>query len=386
MQAQAGRLDCSIVRSAIDVASALRRLRVLGDVSCFLKDRESVRSYVEEAIDRDLPEDRLRYEELTYKLLGLVPREFDYRKGVVALYTREIGGYYDPIKRVYSMASWLPENLQMPVAVHELTHALQDQHFDLRKMMDEKSSTGDTLLARSALIEGDATIVMLDYDRTKSGKRTVAEEYSVADIMMEHLAESMLSEAVGDAPPALHRLLIFPYVSGLRFVHYLLQHGGYQSVNRAFIRPPTSTREILHPQFYLDKAPPLPPVEPAPIKGTINVSKPTYTDQLGEFVVSVLLSNWVSPLRASNASAGWTGDTVAIYDIPKRDVQALTWKSSWTDERNAREFSHALAEAYSQRFKKEPMPGKNTAFFGGTEVGDVQIARENTEVVVTVLP
>ena len=243
--------DCSIASSAMRSVSKIRGLAQRREVPCRVRNREEVESYLRATIERRVSAKSMAHEERAYKLLGLIPADFAYLEGLVALYTAQIGGYYDPEQRYYAMAAWLPQALQLPIAIHELTHALQDQHYHLAELMDEDRSDTDTLLARLALAEGDATAVMIDYSRQLRGQTALAKEKSVSGLVMQNVTGAMLTSSMTKAPSTLQALVVFPYLSGLNFVHQLLRHGGYRAVDRAFKRPPISTEEILHPQQYL---------------------------------------------------------------------------------------------------------------------------------------
>ena len=120
-------------------------------------------------MEEDVAPNRLYSEGVVYQRLALVPKDFKYESGIIDLYTSQIGGYYDPKKDHFVMAKWIPASLQFPVAVHELVHALQDQHFKLDTFLDPKTMTSDALMARAALVEGDATAVMIDYSLRAGG-------------------------------------------------------------------------------------------------------------------------------------------------------------------------------------------------------------------------
>src|SRR4030095_462220 len=101
--------------------------------------------------------------ELVLKKLGLVPADFQYAPFIVKLLTEQVAGYYDPRVQRFYLADWIELEGQKPVMAHELTHALQDQHFNLRRFEDWPKGDSDAELAVHALIEGDATLAMTLY-------------------------------------------------------------------------------------------------------------------------------------------------------------------------------------------------------------------------------
>lgn len=332
--------QCQIARTAISDASSIRGLRIKSKVPCLIQDKEQVKGYLMSAIKTKIPEIKLRMESLVFKTLGLIPEDFNYEQGIIDLYLSQIGGYYDPEEQHFVMAGWLPAVLQTTVAVHELTHALQDQYFNLKQFTDESKYNSDELLARSALVEGDATAVMLDYARRLVGQASIAKEKDVESVMMQNVVGAAL--AGGSAvPQSLQLLLIFPYTSGLRFAHDALQRNGYLMIDKIFRQPPRSTEEILHPEKYyahrnefevVDIAAMLPEGFPA---GT----KPVYQDVAGEFVTSLVLGGLVSDkLKAAQGAAGWAGDRIAVFQKDDGSQRVLVWDTRWDSAKDAEEF------------------------------------------------
>lgn len=384
-------VDCGLVASAFSRASALRHLQKTKAVPCKLQSRDEVAAYLKQTIEKKIPPDRLRYEGRVYELLGLIPPGYDYVHNVLALYTDQLGGYYDAEQKYYAMASWLPSAMQMPIAVHELTHALQDQHYDLLKLVDDDHASSDALMARSSLVEGDATAVMLDYTRSLSGERSIRYEASVSGFMMQSVAGAMLSSGMSAAPSALRGIMIFPYVSGLNFVHRLLRERGYRSVDEAYERLPQSTAEILHPERYVERsfAPETLPAPPPPPGVDLVRNEPAFQDSLGEFLLSTMLSGALPPSTAAQAASGWQGDRVAVYERTAGKV-ALVWNVRWLDEGAAAQGASAIDQMMRKRCSASGEDGEEQSGSGRrcrtTESGlTMSWARAGRDVSVTVL-
>ena len=343
--------NCALVAAAMEVASDVRGLRERRKVPCRLQNRKQVEQYLRDTIRTKIPQKRLLHEGISYKMLGLIPADFNYEEGLIELYTSQLGGYYDADKDFYAMADWMPEVMQFPIAVHELTHALQDQHFRLDNLLDQKTEVSDALLARSALVEGDATAVMLDYSRKLMGQGPLAAENSVTGVMMQNIAGAMLSSSLTNAPPALQSILMFPYVSGLNFVHAVLRHGGYKSIDSCFAKLPASTEEILHPDKYFSGKRDFQEIEHSDISALVNISlgEPVFTDRIGEFVISTILSQGVPPSLASMGAAGWGGDRLELYEVGKGRY-VLHWISHWDSLEDAQEFFQQFTTTLEGRF------------------------------------
>lgn len=382
-------VDCSVAETAIEIARSIRGLRLKHEVPCKVQSKEEVRAYLRKVVDTKIPKEKLESEERIYKLLGVLPVDFDYVSGLVRLYSEQVGGYYDTDARHYVMAAWMPASVQMPIAVHELTHALQDQHYELAAMVEPGKFDTDALLARSALIEGDATAVMLDYSRSITGQGSIADEPSVSAFLMQNILGSLLSSSVNEAPPALQSLMIFPYVSGLHFTHFLLKQGGYAAVDSAFRRLPNSTSEILHPERYASRTSVLPviPVPELPSRLEAEGAKLLTDDRLGEFFIANLLGLWISPVQASKAANGWAGDRIALYETEGSGHGIVIWDTRWASEKEAEEFFTGLLAASEKRFQsssKTDSAGRAFIVNADAEVGNFELTRRGTTVLVAI--
>lgn len=342
---------CAIAKSAVSHASEIRGLKAKHSIPCLVHDKQEVKEYLLHTIQTKLPPNKLKMEEVVYKVLGILPGSFDYEDGIVDLYLSQIGGYYDPEADHFVMAGWMPALLQTTVAVHELTHGLQDQHFNLEKLVDPKIENSDLLLARSALVEGDATAVMFDYARELAGQPSLAQEENVNSMMMHNILGVSLVAAGMKVPQSLQMILIFPYTSGLRFAHALLRENGYKSIDKAFKSPPRSTEEILHPEKYGIQPPDFMVFqdEETRVSAIPVEAEREYVDTVGEFSISALLANYATDKKASTeAAAGWGGDRVAVYR--KGATRWVVWLTNWDTERDAQEFLRAFRASLATRF------------------------------------
>ena len=189
--------------------------------------------------ERGQPAARRRVDEEQLKLLGLVPPETSERALVSAIFAEQVAGYYDP--RTRRLALVRGAGVDDATLAHELTHALEDQRFDLRRL--EEGRDGDRALAEQALVEGTATVVETRYLAAYPGAISAGD------------ALAALGHATGGTPlpPFVMRGLLFPYLAGERFVEGLLRRGhGWRLVDRALrSRPPVSTAQVLDPGRWL---------------------------------------------------------------------------------------------------------------------------------------
>ncbi|MGZ4842424.1 MAG: hypothetical protein ACXV5J_11815, partial [Candidatus Angelobacter sp.] len=235
--------------------------------------RPQVEKYIGDKFKNDA--DRIRFErsELVQKKFGLLPRTFDLHSFLIKLLTEQVAGYYDEKTRTMNLLDWNEPDMQRPVMAHELTHALQDQSFNLEKMSkhDEEIekrgledlagliSNDEESTCRSAVLEGQAMIVLLDYVLAPQGQ-SVEKMPQVVEMMQASMDKSRGSPVFDSAPLLLQEELAFPYRQGMKFIKDLLVAGGRQLAYTAVLgRMPLTTREIMEPKEYLAgrRVPPL---------------------------------------------------------------------------------------------------------------------------------
>jgi hypothetical protein len=255
-----------------------------------------VRSAIEEEAE-DFPAD-----EALYKLLGLLGEEQDLRTLLVDLYGDQVAGFYDGEtgEIVVPARDDGLSLIQQGTMIHELVHALTDQHFgfdaEFGDMLDEERL--DEATAYQALIEGDATL---------------AEVMWVQRLPREDLgrfvAESLQVDtgSLDAVPQFISDTLIFPYDSGLVFVQELYESGGWAAVNDAYLTMPDlpgSTEQVITPDDYrrdLPIAVELPSL-------TLAGYQLERTSVWGEEAFRTMLDQEFSEAASAEAADGWGGD------------------------------------------------------------------------------
>ena len=218
----------------------------------------------------------------------------DYRGFIIKLLTEQVGGFYDPDKKTFFIASWLPSEEQKPVMIHELTHALQDQHFDVGKMLKEDRSlqNDDRILAHEAVMEGDGMVVMLQYF-LEPVKRHFSQLPDLASIMQAQMT-SMQSQfpVFKEAPLYIQETLLFPYGYGASFLQYVWRKNpSWEAVNKIYSDMPASTEQIMHPEKYYGERDTPKPVNTGDFMARLGDGwKVTDKNVLGEFSLGLLMS------------------------------------------------------------------------------------------------
>ena len=237
--------------------------------------------------------------------MGLAADPHDYWDASYSGVDDNVTGFYDDTtKTLYVRGStWSP-----PVEdtlVHELTHANQDQSFDLGALTGATTTTDETPDVLQAVVEGEATMVEKDYYDTQSPSWQQA-----VDADSESGSPSDI--AAVDAQGA------FPYVVGESFMEGLRRQGGTAAVEKAFTHPPTHSRDLADPAGWL--AGTLPAVKAVPQPALKNTTSSDVADigVLGARGLWIAVAGVEAPQHPSVADlstmAGWTGDTYVATD------------------------------------------------------------------------
>lgn len=344
----------SATHLAAVVDSVLPRLEVLaglpkrGDIQLDIQSRDAVREYIERRMREELPDDELEAVRQTYIAFGLVPTDLDLKALLVDLLTEQVVGYYDPATKKLFIVAGVPDAQVRPVLVHELVHALQDQHTNLDSLIS-RSRGNDRQTAAQAAIEGHATMVMLAYlAEAQSG--TPVDPRALPDIgeqIRPNLeAQNSQFPVFRRAPRVLRETLLFPYAGGAAFVQKLWRRpleSGFGDPYPAPIgdRLPTSTEQVMHPdsRFVIDRD--------EPTELTLSGGGPAIRENtLGELETAILLEEHLGP-DARVFSNGWDGDRYRLIDTGSGNV--LVWFSVWDDVGAADRFASAYGRIAASR-------------------------------------
>jgi hypothetical protein len=294
-----------------------------------LSDRDFRRRLQAESSD-SAAEDakKLRTTAHVLEAYGLLDRGTDLVKASRSLFGSAVAGFYDTKEKVLVVRG---ERLTPGVRVtlvHELTHAVQDQHFDIDRSdlakKDDEEETGLT-----GLVEGDAVrIERLYLDSLTDAEQKAAEAEDAA-----------AAGGIGDVPRVLIQLVAFPYVYGPAFATAVVARGGQARLDEAFAHPPTTSEQLLHPDVFLagQGAVEVTPPQPA--------AKEIDKGVLGELGLLLVLGQ--GSLDPQRAAAGWGGDRYVAWRDGKRTcVRTAVAMDSTTD---LTELRSALVQLGSRR-------------------------------------
>lgn len=316
----AGNSDADkIVAAALTETSRVRELSVLGAVRGVTLSRKEMAVQVKGAIDREIPPDVVAAQGELLVALGVAPVDFDYVAALVSLMSSQLAGYYEPSEKTMYLASDLGAPERAATLSHELVHALQDQHYDLGKLLDYHPDASDAQTAVHALAEGDATSAMLDQLLASRGVKATDLSEQLLGVQVRAAAE--FAAGTTDVPDILKRSLVAPYVDGIGLVHFLRRRGGWAEVDRIWKTPPTSTEQLLHPEKLISREEPLViAAPPSPAGGPHDVA---LVDVLGEQSVRLLLEEWLPRAVAEASAGGWGGDRLAVFHSDDRFAIAI---------------------------------------------------------------
>ncbi|MCA1592432.1 MAG: hypothetical protein LC754_07235 [Acidobacteria bacterium] len=328
--------------------SEIRKLPILRPVRSGAQTRAEIEQMLVRNLNENSTPEELHASETGLKKYGLVPASFQLRPFIIKLLVEQVAGYYDPKTQQFYLADWIDLDGQKPVMAHELTHALQDQHFNLRRFEKWPKHDSDAELAAQSLVEGDATVLMFQYV-TRSPMRQV-------ELLKSLLKSGNTSmEQIDNAPRVLRETLLFPYTQGSAWVMQVYKRGGWEQVSLAYRDLPKSTEQIMHPEKYFAHEAPLNTSNWKNISNALGKGwKVADNDVNGEWSYYLILDEYLNSKEESQkAAAGWNGDRYVLYTGPNTGDALITQKTFWDTETDAREFYDAYTKRTTKRYGTE---------------------------------
>jgi hypothetical protein len=317
----------------------------------------NLEAYLLERLDAEFPGDSLDRVTAAYQAFGLLPDTVNLRGLLVDLLLEQAIGYYDPVRDILFVRDAAPDEMLEAVLVHELVHALQDQHVDLDSLLNAVSRN-DPRTAIQAAVEGHATVAMMAWQFSQMTGASVSAEQlpEIGPEMAAALADPSQFPQLVAAPAIIREPMLFVYLGGARLVQRLwrTQEG----------RPlpfgdwlPESTEQLLHTERLLERRDSPTPMQLAEPGDGWRVE---YADDLGQLEIQVYFREHLgSTALADRAAAGWDGDAYAL--LVRDGEQALVWYTAWDSSADADEFVDAYETAFTARFGGEAADGGLTA-------------------------
>ena len=363
----------ALVDDLIKFSSEETGLPIKSQVNRQITSRAAVERYLSEKFAEDESARRMQRGEIVLKKFGLLDRGFDLKPFLLSLLKEQIEAYYDFKTKTIFMLDWVGIEEQKPVLAHELTHALQDQRSNLTKWNDQTpldvslDFAGDTDhvtkdemdTARQAVVEGQATAVMLNYVLKPMGK-SLAKNPELLDAIKRQMSGSQDAPVLARAPLLLSESLLFPYREGMSFEQGVWMDQGQTAAFAGTLdRPPTSSWEIINPREYEMKHVPSVPVFPNIHPVVDALYKPYDIGQIGQLDVHVLAGIFGGDEAAADLTPAWNGglywagqrlDAKTKAEQASTNSIALLYLSVWKSASSARSFARLYADQLGHKY------------------------------------
>ena len=331
-----------------------RELNLLAEAPLTFPSLSELKAFLRRRFVQDYPPEQLEVDLLIMRALDLAPPGLELESALRDFWLKWIGGYYnivnDSVNIVVRAEDGNSDTLTIPQQViyaHEIVHALQDQHFDLERIIDDANQghDRDRRLAMYALFEGDANYIMIDFLRRLND----------ADADAVNLAYSGLPEPESDpaVPPVIINAIEFPYRQGYQFVAELVTALGWEGVNKALRdNPPQTTEQIYHPQRYLAGEGAMPVSIPDLGQAIGTQWRTAYDGPVGEFFLRQHLEVYLAAHQADDVASGWGGDRMRIYTNEADDQLIWVLYQVWDTPGDAREFAGGYQHLLERRYRQ----------------------------------
>jgi hypothetical protein len=312
----------------------VRELRYTASIPVEAVTPEGIARRIARTFDQTYPKDLYARRSRAWSTMGLIPPGSSLRHELQTFLEGDVAGFYVPENGRLVFVGSFPLSPASHVALaHELTHALDDQHFRLDRL--------DPLLEKCADEREQAAL----------GAVEGSAQFFSAEVALKFLSASeklQLSGEAGagsaqplDVPAFVENMVLWPYRAGPAFISALMSSGGIEAVNEAIRRFPVSTEQVMHPQRYPGDVPTrvdIPDLGPllGPDWNDLDVS------DVGEAFLDLMLRLRLDPDRADAAAAGWDGGIYRAWTDGAR--VAVVMSTVWDTDADAREFAQTMSD------------------------------------------
>ena len=348
-------------------------------ISRQLLTRQEIGELVETRLAEEIADEEIRVEELYLRLFGFVPAGFDLAEQVADVLTEQATALYDYKTKSLYLATWTPDDMQEFALVHELAHAIADQRFDLGRFV-KKSRSADSDLARSAVIEGQASWAMTEWLFQQTGRSLLDDRSLAAATAGASRYEASNYPVYSAAPLYIRETMLFPYTDGLLFQQSLVEEYGRRGFEMVFTTPPLTTRHVLTPESYLsDELPTKPRLLPLRQKGFERTTR----GMIGQLEHRILVEQYRGTREEADAlSRQWQGGRFEIHENDARDKAILRYGSDWANPFAARKIFELYREVCLKKLPgAELVLDEKDRFVGNSEWGWFDVRQIDQSVV-----
>ncbi len=385
----AAKVEAALARvpAIAQAVAEIRHLPLKHPVPAVLQSQDDFRKYLETELLKEMPPEKTAQSVRALVRLGFLKQSIDLGKTVEDAMLSQAGAYYDPDTKKFYVVLVPDDPMMLDVmSAHELTHALDDQYFDLGAYTNDPthSLTNDVQQARRMVAEGEATLVMIAYqarvaahvDLFEPAQRMMraaivaqfaamdpeklAKEMAASGALVEQMGPSLKAslDAMSTIPPFILDPLFSAYTKGALAIDATQQASGWDGVGKLYTDPPESTEQLLHPRDKLvaKRDHPVAITFP-PARGVLKGLAPLDTDVVGELTMETYFRTWGDPTPEAEV-LGWGGDRYVAYDAGGKVIAA--WLTTWDTEKDATRFAAAYQASLGKRFPGETV-GSDTA-------------------------
>ncbi len=334
--------EIDAIYDAIEVQVAdIRGLTATREVQRQIIDETQLRQSMTELFDEESPPGYVAATERLYKALDLIPADADLRDLALDLLSGGVAGFYRNDQNTLYIVSktGLPGVNEQVTFAHEFGHALQDQHTSVFTDTEGILDQTDRILARQAIYEGDATLLMSYWAIANLDTQEMAELIALSQ-------DPKTQELLARMPAILEETLLFPYTTGATYLTPAQVQGGWPAVDAFYDRMPESTEQILHPEAYEARERPIVVDIADDLAEQLGAGWTVpLEDTLGEFQLGIWLreSDLTLP-GATTAITGWGGDRLAVVEGPA-GAWGVILQTTWDSPADAAEFADAAHTA-----------------------------------------
>ena len=326
----------------------IRQLRFKHPVPLSVKTPDEAEKMLEAEMMRENTEEDLRRDAVVGALVGLYPPNMDLKAEALKLMKSQVAGFYDQHEKQmvvvvgnFGLGFWNSATqfmIQRDIAgevvlAHELTHALQDQNFDLESKMDKVKDDDDRALALKSVAEGDATLAGFAYSYGRMDDAT-------ANLLLANLGDlpKALAAEAPNTPEGLCEPLLFQYTAGTSFVAEAYRRGGWMAVDALYGNPPQSSHQIMHPGLYFEGGAPPVRIALAGYEKIMAGWKTVDDESYGELLLKVILERNLGKQSSEvSLSTRWAADRMVVMQ-QSRGIN-LIWMIAFDNAHDASHFA-----------------------------------------------
>ena len=327
--------------------------------------KRQLRQFLNKRIKKTLKPDEIRADELSLKMFGLVPQNFDLKKSTIDLLTEQAAAFYDYDEKKLFLLDDPDANTagETTTLAHELSHALADQYFNLENFMEETPSNDDENLAHTAVVEGQASWLMIAYELKHAGQDpepTPEMLKSVADS-----GESSMTDypVLKNSPLYIQQSLLFPYSQGTMFFDAVYHKLGKAAFAEVFTHPPADSAQIIHPNRYFAHEKPTEPALPK----LSQEGKEVTDGSMGEFDHQMLLQQYLGAAKAAELGPHLRGGQFKIVTPKGHDAKpVLLYAAEWDSPQSTADYFDAYRKILKAKWQHCEFSVEKPTLLAGT--------------------